>query len=162
MYHIPFILSWCTYPHDARRSSLCPTNSWRHDSGYLIFARLEISLVFALPPSSLSNSRIFFGSRSIPRPRKRDRTLHVCTHFSFPDLLFLLNVWSWIENHPNRTYFPIIDMKPKTHKGCYWRLANFNLLENTDIVAIHEYLLDVEFGFPHSSHLAFKIFHVWF
>ena len=75
-------------------------------------------------------------------------------------LLFLLNVWPWIENHPNRTYFPIIDMKPKTHKGCYWRRANFNLLENTDIVAIREYLLDVEFGFSHSSHLVFKIFHV--
>jgi 3-hydroxypropionyl-CoA synthetase (ADP-forming) len=25
MYKIPFILSWYTYPQDARRSSLCPT-----------------------------------------------------------------------------------------------------------------------------------------
>jgi hypothetical protein len=44
----------------------------------------------------------------------------------FYDLrLLLLKVRSWIENHPKRTYFPIItDMKPRTYKGSYWRRAN--------------------------------------
>ncbi|HEV2875752.1 MAG TPA: hypothetical protein VGW09_00590 [Nitrososphaeraceae archaeon] len=58
--------------------------------------------------------------------------------------LFLLNVRSWIEYHPNRTYFPmIIDMKPYTHKGGHWRCANRILVEDADIAAIRELLLDV-------------------
>ena len=63
------------------------------------------------------------------------------TSYSF---LILLKVRSWIQNYPNRTYFPIIiDMKPRTHKGCYWRRANLILVENADIVAIRKLLLDV-------------------
>jgi hypothetical protein len=47
---------------------------------------------------------------------------------------------SWIKDHLNRTYFPIvIDMIPHTHK------LRIQLVENADIVAICELLLDVKF-----------------
>ena len=47
---------------------------------------------------------------------------------------------SWIKDHLNRTYFPIvIDMIPHAHK------LGIQLVENADIVAICELLLDVEF-----------------
>ena len=55
-------------------------------------------------------------------------------------LLPLLKEWSWIENHPKRTYFPIIsDMIPQTHH------LRIQLVDNADIIAISELLFDVEF-----------------
>jgi len=67
--------------------------------------------------------------------------------------LSLLKVRSWIENHPKRTYFPIItDMIPQTHN------LRIQLVENADIVAIRELLLDVKFGHVQM----FKILQVWF
>src|SRR5919106_3583951 len=83
-------------------------------------SRTTSSPSFVLPPTSLPGTdyTIFFNSRLL--------------------LLGTCEECAWIEDHLNRTYFPIVtDIYPETHK------LRIIFLENTNIIAIREYLLDV-------------------